>query len=186
MEEFYIGTILPWAPNFAPQNWALCNGQLLPISNYQALFSIIGTAYGGDGRTSFGLPDLRGRMPIGMGQGPGLTPRAIGQQFGHETTQLQQQNLPAHSHTLTASNTPSSSLSQAPAAGWTLGAADASTGGRTPTLTPVMMYGPSSPADPVPSAPTSSVGGNEPVGIMPPALCINYIICLNGIYPQRS
>src|SRR5690242_748945 len=98
--EVYIGTILLFAGNFAPLNFAFCDGRLLPISQFQALFAILGTTYGGNGTTNFALPDLRGRVPLGMGQAPGRTPYVIGQTGGNETTQLTIPNMPAHNHTL--------------------------------------------------------------------------------------
>ncbi len=94
MSEPYIGEIKMFAGNFAPRGWALCDGQLLPIAQNEALFSILGTTYGGDGRTTFGLPDLRGRAPVHAGSGPGLTPRNLGQKFGAEQTTLTVPQLP--------------------------------------------------------------------------------------------
>src|ERR1700730_18604085 len=98
MSEQYVGEIRPFAGNFAPQNWALCNGSLLPISQNSALFSLIGTTYGGDGQTTFGLPDLRGRHPVGQGQAPGLSNYVIGEVSGVETVTLNTLQLPVHSH----------------------------------------------------------------------------------------
>ena len=101
MSEPFIGQIQPFAFNFAPRNWALCDGQLLPISQNTALFSLIGTTYGGDGRTTFGLPDLRGRVPIHQGHGPGLSSYVIGQTGGSATNTLTQAQMPSHTHTAT-------------------------------------------------------------------------------------
>lgn len=185
--DAFVGTILLWPVNWAPEGWMLCDGSLLPISQYQALFSLIGTTYGGDGRTNFALPDLRGRMPMGAGHGPGLTPRPFGSNCGAESAALTANNLPAHTHTLTAGNTESASLTQAPAPGWTLGAAASNTGGREPVTVPVQMYHAGTPTTPVQSAPTS-VAGNpnpSPVATVSPALCMNFIICINGLYPPR-
>ena len=103
MDE-YIGIIKLFAGNFAPRNWALCQGQLLPIAQNQALFSILGTTYGGNGTTNFALPDLRGRTPICFGQGPGLQPYVQGQTGGVETVTLIQTQIPAHTHMLNATN----------------------------------------------------------------------------------
>lgn len=103
MEEL-MGTIKMFAGNFAPRGYALCNGQMLAISQNQALFSILGTTYGGDGRTTFALPDLRGRVPLGPGQGPGLSNRQPGEKAGNETSTLSVANLPAHNHTLSANS----------------------------------------------------------------------------------
>jgi microcystin-dependent protein len=187
MDNAYMGMILPWAMDFAPQNWALCNGQLLPVANFAALFSLLGTKYGGDGIRNFALPDLRSRVPIGMGDGTnGFSVRTLGQTYGAEGAALTANNLPAHTHTLTASNT-DSGLSQAPAPGWTLGAAASNTGGRQPVTTPVQMYGGANPSGAVQSAPTSVAGSASPAPVptIPPAACINFIICTQGIYPTR-
>lgn len=96
--EPFIGQIIMFGGNFAPRGWALCDGQLLPISQYSALFSILGTFYGGDGRTTFGLPDLRGRVPMHPGNGAGLTQRQLGQKLGAENNVLTTPNLPSHNH----------------------------------------------------------------------------------------
>jgi microcystin-dependent protein len=185
--EAFIGTILMWPMNWAPQGWFLCDGTQLPINQYQALFSLIGTTYGGNGTTTFALPDLRGRMPIGAGNGPGLTPRTLGQPLGAEGAALNSNNLPAHTHTMTASNTDYTKLTQSPAAGWTLGAASSVTTDRNPVITAVNMYGGANPANPVQSAPSSVVGSPSPTPVptVPPALCVNFIICNEGLYPSR-
>lgn len=180
-----IGTILIWPLNWAPQDWLICDGSLLPIQQYTALYSLLGTTYGGNGTINFALPDLRGRMPIGMGLGTGLTNRVLGQKYGAESATLAASNMPAHAHTLAAGNTPSASLTQAPAANWTLGAAASVSGDRVPVVTPVNMYNANAAQNPVQSAPTSVAGGGAPFGTMPPALCLNFIICFNGIFPTR-
>src|SRR6185295_12464655 len=102
MSEPFIGMIVMFAGNFAPRNWAFCNGQLLSIAQNTALFSILGTTYGGDGRTTFALPDLRGRVPIHPGQGPGTSNYSLGQQGGVENVTVTQNQLPAHSHGVNA------------------------------------------------------------------------------------
>ena len=106
MSEPFIAEIRMFAGNFAPRGWAYCDGQILPIDQHQALFSLLGTTYGGDGRTTFGLPDLRGRVPLHPGQGPGLSDRPLGQQGGNETVVLDESQLPSHTHDV---NTPSNS-----------------------------------------------------------------------------
>jgi microcystin-dependent protein len=173
MSEPFIGEIRMFAGNFAPRNWALCDGQLLAISQNDALFSLLGTIYGGDGRTTFGLPDLRGRLPVHQGNGPGLTPRPIGAKFGSETTSLSQANIPGHSHQALAStavgsqNNPDDSfLASSPG---------------------VRVYRPAPTAasfDPgtIGTAPGT---GNAQNNVMP-FLCVNFIIALFGIYPSRS
>jgi microcystin-dependent protein len=96
--EVFIGTIQPFAFIFAPRNWALCNGQIMPIAQNTAMFSLLGTTYGGNGQTTFGLPNLQGRMPIGMGQGPGLPDYSIGEASGSPSTVLNSNQMPSHSH----------------------------------------------------------------------------------------
>ena len=166
-----IGTILLFGANWAPRNWALCHGQLLAIAQYQSLFSIIGTTYGGDGRTTFALPDLRGRVPAGYGQGPGSnTNYQLGQRVGAETTQLTQANLPAGGGRIAVSEEPPSVEDPNGA-----------------VLAAGNFYAPASTA-----AGGSSLGGiagggsSAPVNNLQPTLMINYVICLQGIYPSRS
>ncbi len=103
MSEPFLGQVILFAGNFAPRNWALCQGQLLPINSNQSLFSILGTQYGGDGRTTFALPDLRGRAPLSHGQGPGLSNRQIGERGGQEQVSLSEAQLPSHQHSEGAS-----------------------------------------------------------------------------------
>src|SRR5215217_7886099 len=100
MSEPFIGQITQVGFTFAPRGWALCNGQILSIAQNTALFSLLGTTYGGNGQTTFALPDLRGRAPIGPGQGPGLSPRSLGEQSGTENVTLLQSQMPAHNHTV--------------------------------------------------------------------------------------
>jgi microcystin-dependent protein len=184
--EPFTGTIAMYPWDWPPREWSLCQGQLVAISQNPALFSLLDTNFGGDGRTNFGLPDLRGRHVIGQGDGPGLTPKRLGERMGTEWIRLTQSNLPPHTHTLTASDTDSGDLTQAPAADWTLGAAASVTVGRTPVTTPVQMYGPSNPSNPVQSAPTSSTGEGSDIPNMPPYLCLNFCIALFGIFPSRN
>ncbi len=110
--EVFLGTIFFFGFNFAPRGWSTCEGQLLSISQNSALFSLLGTYYGGNGQTTFALPDLRGRYPMGQGQGPGLTPRTIGEASGRESVQLTLNEMPSHTHTARAA---SSSSSKSPA-----------------------------------------------------------------------
>lgn len=190
--DTFMGLVLPFGFNFAPANWATCSGQLLSIQQNAALFSLLGTSFGGNGTTNFQLPDLRGRSMLGMGNGLGLSPRVIGEQVGVEATTLalNANNMPPHAHTLAASNTAVASLTQVPAAGWTLGSAASDSGGRTPVIVPVSMYNATAltPQNAVQSAPSSTVGGGVPVQIptMPPVLCLNFCIALAGIYPSRN
>ena len=164
-----IGTIMLFAANWAPRNWALCNGQLLQIAQYQALFSIIGTYYGGDGRTTFGLPDLRGRVPLGVGGGPGLNNYAMGQSGGREQNQLGQAHLPAVNLAIPASES-EASVSDPNGAYPAVGnfyAAEATPGAKLGAGIPLG-------------------GSGAPLDNHPPYLTVNYVICLNGTYPSRS
>jgi len=173
MSEPLIGEIKMFASNFAPRGWAFCDGQLLPVSQNNALFSLIGTLYGGDGRTTFGLPDLRGRVPMHAGDGPGLSGRKLGQRGGQENVTLTEAQMPSHTHTTTTkasssargiqSNTPKNAY-------WGPGSYTTSSN--------VNMA-----ADAVV---TSNTGGGVPVSNVQPYTVINFIICLEGIFPSRS
>ena len=173
MSDPFIGEIRMFAGNFAPNGWAFCWGQLQSISENDALFALIGTTYGGDGQTTFALPDLRGRIPVGQGQGPGLSNRIVGQQYGTEDVTLLSSQMPAHTHTLLASGTAATASSPAGAvlAAQSMDAVFIS--GTAPTA--VMR------ADLV--APD---GGNQAHDNMAPYLCLNFIIALFGIFPSRS
>lgn len=165
----YIGEIKMFAGNFAPQGWAICSGQLLSIAQNTALFSILGTTYGGNGQTTFALPDLRGRVPVGMGQGPGLSSYMLGQAAGSETITLLTSNLPAHSHPVLAEVTPGTTASPANAYLANTGAVD-----REFAATNSITMGN-----------TGSVGNNIPVDNIQPYVTINFIIALQGIYPSQ-
>lgn len=177
-QEGYIGEIRMFAGNFAPRGWMLCQGQLLPISTNTALFSLLGTTYGGDGRTTFALPDLRGRTPIGTGNGPALSPKTLGEIGGTETVTLIASQIPPHTHPLyVSSNTGSTDT---PASNEMI-AAPANMGPN-----PVKTYTASGNA--VQLAP-SSVGWNtssgQPHDNMMPYTTINFIICTEGVFPSR-
>ena len=171
-QEGFIGEIRMFAGNFAPKDWAFCQGQLLSISQNTALFSILGTTYGGDGRVTFALPNLSGRVPVGVGQGAGLTNRQLGEMSGTETVTLTTAQMPAHSHTVNAvtadgnQNLPTNSF---PANTKTLDK-EYSTVAPNTTMNPTMI---------------GVSGGSQPFGVMQPSLGMNYIICVNGIYPSR-
>ena len=174
----FIGQILMVGFNFAPVGWALCNGQLLTIAQYTALFSLLGTMYGGDGRTNFALPNLQGRVPIHQGESVGTSEYVVGMSGGVEHVTLLVNNLPAHSHTANCSTTlgPNSD----PAKGvW----AQANTGGSTPTATP--SYATSVNAQMAPTA-IGTTGGSQPITVVQPFLCVNFIIALEGIFPSRN
>lgn len=171
MSEPTIGEIRIFAGNFAPANWAFCHGQLLSISEYDALFSLIGTIYGGDGRSTFALPDLRGRLPMHQGTGTGLSTRVIGQKAGTETVTLTANQMPSHTHAaLVSSETATTST---PGAAVTLG------------ITDVDLYIAESPSGFMSGTTISSAGGNQAHDNMQPYLALNFIISLYGLYPLR-
>ncbi|OIN58240.1 phage tail protein [Arsenicibacter rosenii] len=172
--EPFIGQICIFGFNYAPQGWGLCNGQQLSISQNQPLFALIGNTYGGDGRTVFNLPDLRGRTPIGMGQGPGLSNYVWAQKGGSETSTLVVNNLPAHTHALNA-------YAEGPA-GNVAGPKDAlpaNTGGLDPeyrtsgTLVQMSPQG------------VGMTGSATPFSNIPPYIALNFCIAIQGIWPQR-
>jgi len=192
--EGVIGEIRGFAGNFAPRNWAFCEGQLLAISSNTALYSILGTIYGGDGRTTFALPDLRGRTMIGPGNGPGLPSYRQGQRGGNYHAQLSVSNLPSHNHA--ASVTGLSGAVDIPVNS-TDGDADAqSPASGVLANTGEDLYSSSSNGSysgrPLPVSMTSGAiqvgltGGGQAFSIMPPYVPIYYVICMMGIYPSRS
>jgi len=175
----FIGQIIMFGGNFAPRGWAFCDGQLLPIAQNSALFSILGTIYGGDGRTTFALPEMRGRVAMHEGNGPGLGTRVLGQRGGAQTTTLNTTNLPSHNHTAT--------MRAESAAG--------STGNPTGNLLGVITTGANIYAPPVPATEVSmssdsivvnNTGGNQAFGNEQPYTVVNYIIALVGTFPSRS
>jgi len=175
-QEPLLGEIKMFGGNFAPRGWALCDGQILAISENEALFSILGTTYGGDGRTTFGLPDLRGRTPIHAGQGPGLTLRRLGQKGGEETVLLTVNQLPSHTHTAQLNADSSVATSDKPQS-----LLPARNAGSTP------QYGDSpNTALSASSISINAAGGNQAHPNMQPYITINYIIALQGIYPSRN
>jgi microcystin-dependent protein len=172
MSNFFLGTIRLVGFNFAPVGWALCQGQTLPISQNTALFSLLGTYFGGDGQQTFNLPDLRGRVAVNQGQGPGLSNYAQGQPGGAESVSLIVNQAPTHTHTMMAAT---NVTAPNPGPGLALG---------TPA-TAVKMYGAASPTA---LAPTSigPFGSGGPHENRQPYLALNYIIALTGIFPSRS
>lgn len=171
MSDPFIGEIRLFAGNFAPRDWAFCNGQLMSIAQNTALFSLLGTMYGGNGQTTFALPDLRGRVPVHMGQGPGLTPRTQGEMAGSETVTLLSSQMPAHSHALRASTAAASGSTPA---GALLGA------------TSVNSYDSSAAGVAMAPGAIGNSGGSQPHDNMAPTLTLNYIIALFGIFPSRN
>jgi microcystin-dependent protein len=177
MSDPFIGEIIMFGGNFAPRGWAFCNGQLLPIAQNTALFSILGTTYGGDGKTTFALPDLRGRVAISPGQGPGLSNYQLGQAGGTESVTLTTAQIPAHNHLLAANSSAgdqSSPLGNFPAAVNDPGAGSQSNG-YSATSNGTMAGTASTPA-----------GGSQPHTNIEPFLCVNFIIALEGIFPSRN
>jgi microcystin-dependent protein len=181
MSEPFIGEIILFAGNFAPSGWALCNGQTISIQQNQALFSIIGTTYGGNGVTTFNLPDLRGRVAVSAGQGIGLSSYALGEQAGTENVTLLTSQIPQHNHAVKAQTT---AVSVVPPTGAYLGQQPAE-GKNTP---PGFVPSNTPPGTAVTMAPDmiSLVGGSQPHTNIQPTLALNYIIALQGIYPTRN
>jgi len=180
MSEPYIGQITMFAGNFAIRGWALCDGQLLAISQNQSLFSLLGTTYGGDGRTTFGLPDLRGRAPMHAGQGSGLSNRSLGLKSGTETNTLTIANLPTHAHTdsdplLNATASPPNTSNPT-------GAALALAPVYNDSETPASAMN----ADSVEHPATGPAGGGTSHNNMQPYLAIHFIIALTGVFPPRN
>lgn len=165
----FLGQITMFAGNFAPRGWALCQGQILGISQNTALFSILGTTYGGNGQTTFALPDLRSRVPVGQGQGPGLSSYTLGEQTGGESVTLQSSNLPPFAIKAFSDTGDSSRPSN-----------------NYPATTNTTSY--NSTSDGSTMNPGAIVGGgtSSPFSVIPPVLCLNYIICVEGIYPSRN
>lgn len=178
MSEAYVAEIRLFAGNFAPRGWAFCDGSLLPISQNTALFSLLGTNYGGDGRTTFGLPDLRGRVPMNHGAGPGLTQRFIGESAGANSTTITVAEMPAHSHGVIG--TSSAANVEVPNANVRFGTAPGGRGQQGPPL-----YTSQSPNTALAPQTISVSGNSQPVSLVKPVLAINYIIALQGIFPSR-
>ena len=180
MSEPFIGEIRMVGFTYNPRGWALCNGQLISISSNEALFALLGTTYGGDGRSTFGLPDLRGRAPIHQGSGPGLQPINQGSKGGSQTTTLAEKNLPPHSHALVASaGEPNTSSPN--------GAALAHGKKGTMGLPDQQVYDDSSnPSLTMKSSSIGSAGRGESINNMMPYLAVNFVIALQGIFPPRD
>jgi microcystin-dependent protein len=181
MSEPFIGEITLSAGNFAPKGWAFCQGQLLAIQQYSALFSILGTTYGGDGVTTFALPDLRGRAPLGFGQGPGLSSYVLGQASGAQAVTLNVNQLPAHTHALMA--TAASGSVPSPAGAFNAANVDSQGGTATDfaAATPAPVL-----AAMAAGSVGNSAGGSGPVAVVQPFLALEFIIALEGTYPSRN
>ncbi|WP_119080659.1 phage tail protein [Chitinophaga alhagiae] len=195
--EPYLALICIFGGNFAIRGWAFCQGQLLSIAQNSALFSLLGTTYGGDGQTTFALPDLRGRAPIGIGQGPGLPNYVLGQMAGTTTTTLLITNMPAHNHIADPSG-----LSVTPSASTANGSTNIPAADLVPAQVPVIGSGPNAvtvraygkqdntttlaPGKTSGTIGISMAGGSQPFNIQDPYLAMNYLIATAGIFPPRS
>jgi microcystin-dependent protein len=168
----YIGQIMLFAGTFAPVGWQLCDGSLLPISQYDVLFALIGTTYGGDGQTTFAVPDLRSRVPVHQGQGQGLSNQIIGQVSGVENITLIATQIPLHTHALQVSS--AAATTGTPSSGVTLGAAAEE------------LYSTDSPNSTLNAGTITSVGGNQPHTNIQPYLALNFVIAYEGIFPTQS
>ncbi len=179
-QDDMLGEVKMFAGNFAPRGWAKCEGQLLPISQYSALFSLLGTTYGGDGKTTFGLPDLRGRVPMGSGKGPGLSPRKDGEKAGVEAVTLTISQMPSHSH------------STAPASVAALDLNPEETDEEhhfehgNESLISVGNQANTTVITNEPKVKIMNTGGSQPVQNVQPSLGINFIIALEGYFPSRG
>ncbi|MEM8994737.1 MAG: tail fiber protein [Acidobacteriota bacterium] len=174
MSEPFVAEIRIFAGNFAPRGWAFCNGQLLPVSQNTALFSLIGTTYGGDGRSTTALPNLQGRVPMHPGRGPGLTSRRLGQRGGSEMISLTEAQMPNHTHTAQGADEPAN---------------ERTPGNTTETARPVgrgfFTYSTSN-SNTVSMVSASNTGGSQPHNNLQPFIAMNFIIALVGLYPSRS
>ncbi|SDT96953.1 phage tail protein [Halopseudomonas salegens] len=171
MSEPFVGEIRMFAGNFAPRGWAFCDGQLLAVSQNDALFSLLGTIYGGDGRTTFGLPDLRSRIPVHAGHGPGLSERRLGSKGGAEHVTLTVNQMPSHTHQ--PQGTSENATDPGPE------------GNYLASSTTVDLYAAETPTNELAQSSISSAGGSRSHTNLMPFLCINFIVALFGIYPSR-
>jgi microcystin-dependent protein len=178
VSEPYIGEIRMFGGNFAPLGWAFCDGQLMAIAENDALYALIGTTYGGDGQSTFGLPDLRGRAPMHVGQGLGLTNRILGEKAGVETVTLLTTQLPTHTHPLVGST------DLADLAGpQTVNPANNAMLAQTSTFD---HYVDSSATTQLNAQSITSQGGSQPHENMQPFLCVNFILSLSGLFPPQN
>jgi microcystin-dependent protein len=171
-DQPFLGEIVIVAFNFAPVGWASCNGQLLPISENDALFNLIGTTYGGDGQSTFALPDLRGRVPIHQGQAPATSNYVIGETGGEETVTLSLNQIPAHEHPISGQSA--------------VGTNSIPAGSVWASQSRLNVYSSATPNTPMNSASVSTAGGNQPHDNRSPYLVVNYIISLFGIFPSQN
>lgn len=177
MADPFVAEIRIFPFNFAPKGWAFCDGQILPLSQNTALFSLLGTSYGGNGQSNFALPNLQGRLTMSQGQGPGLSPRDLGETGGQDSVTLLATEMPAHTHQLMAT---AATTSPSPAG-------NSISQGVSATNTAVPEYR-SSPTNTVAMAAqaVAAAGGSQPHNNLPPYLTMNFCIALQGVYPPRS
>ncbi len=171
MGQSYVGEMRIFAGNFAPVDWMFCEGQLVSITDYDALFSLIGTTYGGDGVKTFALPDMRGRISLHIGQSPGLPNYVMGQKGGVETVTLTVATMPSHTHPYNASTN--------------AGTGPTPVGAVAASSNTVKIYKAAAPATPMDANSLAATGGNQPHDNVQPYICINYIISMVGIYPTK-
>jgi len=175
MADPFVAEIRIFPFNFAPRGWAWCNGQLLPISQNTALFSLLGTTYGGDGKSNFALPDLQGSAPMHPGQGPGLSLHDLGEVGGSETVTLLESEIPSHSHTLRA-NTDFADV-QTPSSARSIARSQNANAYKAPSGQPQVAMSPSA---------LAPAGGGQPHNNMQPYLTLNFNIALQGVFPPRT
>ncbi|MBS0582318.1 MAG: phage tail protein [Proteobacteria bacterium] len=175
MSEPFVAEIKMFAGNFAPRGYALCNGQIMAISQNTALFSLIGTYYGGNGQNTYALPNLQGTVPVGTGSGAGLSPRVIGEQAGSATVTLTNSTVPSHQHVLQAYSNRAGTYYNTPKNGSALAA---SQGGA--------LYAPANNPVPMNASSLQPAGGSLPHNNLMPSLAVNFVIALQGIFPPRN
>lgn len=178
MAEAYVGEIRMFAGNYAPVGWHLCDGGLLAIADYNALYNLIGTTYGGNGTSNFAVPDLRGRVPVSAGTGAGLSTYYVGEPFGVENVTISLASMPAHNHPFNATSTGAANPAPTPGGTRTLGTSPSNTYLYAKQATPPIAL------EPLNAAAVVNAGGNVSHTNIMPVLAITYIISLYGIYPQ--
>jgi microcystin-dependent protein len=186
MSQPYLGQIEAFPYGFIPKNWQPCQGQLLPINQNQALFSLLGTTFGGNGTSTFALPDLRGRVAMGQGNGGGLTPRVMGKTLGEENHTILVTEIPLHTHAVnTAANSNTGNNTDAPSNTVVLGSA---TGVQGPNPITISPYAVTPPAPSVTMAATAigQNNGGQPHANMMPYLCLQFCIAMSGLFPSRN
>ncbi|MFH6969774.1 phage tail protein [Flavobacterium sp. FlaQc-28] len=182
-QEPYTGEIRIFAGSYAPAGWAICNGSLLPISGYNNLYSIIGKTYGGNGTTTFALPDLQGRVPIGSGQAPGLSNYALGEKSGQESVTLTNSNMPIHAHNAAVLVNSQNTTAVLPSNNSSI-ATSGMYSGRS--FIPFLTYTTAAPDVTLQTIITNTTGNSSQLELTPPRLVSNYIIALDAIFPQRK